>query len=130
MRIKDLMKAYTSSDYGFLDELHPKFKEDLKKIIEKRGSLDMVVEGAVGEMLVFFIPPESHLDKVIEGFDPAMIAEESLKVSVKKVFEVILEEYPEQIEEKDKFSAKFVDAANLAVGEAVYEISEGMINGI
>lgn len=75
----------------------------------------------------FFDIPEKHKGKIIEGFDPKAVTYEILEKRITQIFQVI-DTYTEN--PTTKFSDVLGGLLFESLGDVVYELSEGLTNGI
>ena len=72
-------------------------------------------------------PVEEHKNKVIEGVQPEEIAKEILNSRLENLLKIIEQDYTYG---EKKFSTEIVWKLKQLIGEFIFEVSEGLVNGV
>lgn len=75
-------------------------------------------------------PTQKQIDEGImhEGFDPNVVLSEIIEGHMENIYDVIEKDYPPS--GFDRFNVDLITAMRMMIGECLYELSEGMVNGI
>lgn len=88
-------------------------------------------------MISFFVPDDQNKNRVIEGFEPAEVVQEVVVRNILQMMDIIVKAYPSLfLKDKDysnqmqMFSDEIIGALKNLVGECIYEVSEGLNEGL
>jgi hypothetical protein len=115
-----------SGNVSCLDQRHGDIRNDIKEFVEKQGGVEASKKAFVKSTTSLFLDGLRNNPCVYEGFEPETVTEEVAS----KHYEGIIACIERDPTPEHPFSKEFLARLQLYMGEVVYEVCEGLVEGI